>query len=232
VNAKDRRFTDREVALVLKRAAELEEHRQSDVPGRGMTLQQLHEIAREVGLGPQLVDSAVAEFESRRRFDTRTLLGLSPIGKVVHALPRVLDRNGMQRLIHEIEDRTSATGTVSEALGSVRWTSTADGHHFTHTTQVSLTPTHSETHVQVTERLSPRLQRVLHLLPPAWGAMIGLAVVASGGFAMAPAVGIVGGGAVLGVGIGRGIWNHLVRRSRARVDDLARAITRESTDLI
>jgi hypothetical protein len=49
---------------------------------------------------------------------------------------------------------------------------------------------------------------------------------------MAPAVGIVGGGAVLGVGIGRGIWNHLVRRSRARVDDLARAITRESTDLI
>lgn len=224
----ERRFTDKEVAVVLKRAAELEEKRQADLPGKGLTLSQLHDIAREVGLSPDMVNSAIADMRRNTRVDVRSLLGAAPMNKVVRAVPAALDRDGMQRLVHLIEDRLSATGTVTEALGAVRWTSTADGHHFNSTTQVALTPSGRDTQIQVAQRLSPRLQRVLHILPGAWSAMIAGAIVASAGVGTGPALAILAGSVGVGVAIGRGIWNHLAKRSSARVERLAAELTHEA----
>jgi len=224
----ERRYTDREVAVVLKRAAELEEERQSDIPGRGLTVSQLHDIAREVGLSPDMVDRAIADLGRHSRLGARSLLGASPLHKVVRAVPGPLDRDSLQSLIQLIEDHLSATGTVTEALGGVRWTSTVDGHPFSHTTQVSLTPSGRETHVQVVERLSPRLQRVMHILPGAWSAMIAGAIVASAGVGTAPALAILAGSVGVGVAIGRGIWNHLAKRSGVRVERLAAELTQEA----
>ncbi len=55
-----RRFDDEEVALILRRAAELQEA-QPGAGSQGMTLADLEEVAREAGLDPSLVRRAAAE---------------------------------------------------------------------------------------------------------------------------------------------------------------------------
>jgi hypothetical protein len=54
---RSRRFTDREVALVLKKASELEEV-EGTGSGGGLTLDDLEQIASEVGISPALIKKA------------------------------------------------------------------------------------------------------------------------------------------------------------------------------
>ncbi|AHG91589.1 hypothetical protein J421_4052 [Gemmatirosa kalamazoonensis] len=58
-----RRFDDDEVSLILRRAGELQEARQSDAGG--MSLADLESVAREAGLDPALVRQAAAELSPR-----------------------------------------------------------------------------------------------------------------------------------------------------------------------
>jgi hypothetical protein len=57
----DQRFTDQEMALILKRAAELQER--SDGHGASRSLGEISEIAAEVGIDRKFVDEAVAEMK-------------------------------------------------------------------------------------------------------------------------------------------------------------------------
>lgn len=66
----DRRYTDQEVALVLAKASELEEGRAlTSTSGRGLTLRELHEIAKEVGLSPRAIDVVEDRLPSRESAD-------------------------------------------------------------------------------------------------------------------------------------------------------------------
>ncbi|HSM16410.1 MAG TPA: hypothetical protein VK845_05350 [Gemmatimonadales bacterium] len=217
----DRRFTDQEVALVLQRAAEIEERRATTAGGRGLTLGELRDIAREVGLSPEVIDEAVASVRGGVRLSTRSLLGAALSAKAARGVRGRLEEDDLQRLIGVIEDRVDAAGTVTEALGTVRWTSIGRGHKFDRTTQVSLTAADRETQIQVVQRYPSGFRAVLHGLPTAWGAMIGGAVAAS--VAVAPLVGIgIGlGGAALGLGIGRSVWQMLARKSAREVERVA-----------
>ena len=61
----DRRFTDREAALVLRTAAELQERDGSHAAAgaRGLSLAQLEQVAREAGIDPAMVRHAVARLD-------------------------------------------------------------------------------------------------------------------------------------------------------------------------
>jgi hypothetical protein len=225
----DRRYTDQEVALVLQRAAELEEQRSSG-PGsaRGLSRRELHDIAREVGLSPAAIDEALTTLGTRRGPGGRSLLGPALSTKMVRAVPHRLGDDALRRLIHVIEDRVDATGTVTDALGTVRWTSIPSGHKFDRTTQVSLSSNTSETQIQVVQRYPGALRAVLHFLPGAWGAMIGGAVVASSGASALAALGMGLGAAAIGMGIGRGIWELVARRSEGHVERIVAAVAEEA----
>ena len=216
----NRRYTDQEVALVLQRAAEIEEQAPGDTAApRGLTLHELHDIAREVGLSPAVIDEALMGLTTRRR-SRSSFLGAPLSRKMVRGVPHHLGDEAFRHLIHVTEDCLDATGTVTEALGTVRWTSVSSGHKFDRTTQISLSSTNDETQIQVVQRYPAGFRAFLHLLPGAWGAMIGGAVAAS---VAIPAIGAIGlgvavGGAALGVGIGRGIWHMMSRRSERQVE--------------
>ena len=62
----ERRYTDRDVALILRRAAEIDKKSTPDAPVRGLSVGELQEIAGEVGIDPEAVTRAAAEFEGRR----------------------------------------------------------------------------------------------------------------------------------------------------------------------
>lgn len=218
----DRRFTDQEVALVLQRAAEIEERRATVSPARGLTLAELREIAREVGLSPDVIDEAVGTMQSRRGTPGRSLLGAPLSSKVVRGVPGRLSEAEMQGLVRVLEDRVESTGTVSEALGTVRWTSVGRGHKFDRTTQVSFLAKEGETQIQVVQRYPSGLPFVLQVLPGLWGAGIGFGVAAgAGGISTATGVGIVVGIAAVGAGIGRSIWSMLARRNAREVERVA-----------
>ncbi|HET9066135.1 MAG TPA: hypothetical protein VFN22_09995 [Gemmatimonadales bacterium] len=221
------RFSDQEVALVLQRATEIEEHRPGPGSGRGLTLRELHEIAHEVGLSPEVINEAVMAVQAGHRSRPHALLGAPLTTKSVRALPMALDSAAMQQLIRVIDDRIETTGTVTEALGIVRWTSADRGRGMDRSTQVSLTVRGDETQVQVVERHPARLRVVLHLLPASWGAMIAGAMAASASIGPVSGVGLALGGAALGLGLGRTVWQALARRrardTQALADSLAGA---------
>ena len=217
-----RRFTDREVALVLRKAAEIEES--GATASRGLSLQDLEEIGREVGISPEAIAKAAAGLDRRR--ERTPMLGAGPlVHRALHAVDGELSEEAMGRLVRLIDERTDSTGAVTEALGTVRWTG---GDRF-HSTQVSITPEDGETTIQVVEKAVPRLRRIFHLVPAGWGAIrAGPAVGSIDPVAGTAAVGILGLGAVVGALAGRTVWGVLSARSGARVERLAADPSREA----
>jgi hypothetical protein len=216
-----RRFTDREVALVLKKASEIEEAEAKE-GGRGLSLRDLQEIAREVGISAEAVATAVVSLE-RTRGGEVSLAGAPLVRRAVHAVEGALNQEAMARLIRVVDERADGAGTVSEALGSVRWT----GSGRFRSTQISLTPEAGETVIQVVEKAAPHLRPLFHLIPAAWGAMLALGALAPlalpAAGAAATAVGglVVLAGAVAGTAAGRLAWSWMSWSSGRRVEHLA-----------
>ncbi len=224
------RYSDQEVALVLRRAAELEEQRGESGAARGLTQHELEGIAREVGFSAEAVRQALAELRVR---GTPTRWLGQPAGvRIACAVPGRLTRDAMQRFTQTLEDHVSATGTVTEALGTVRWTTITDGSRDFRMTQVAITPTDDETHLQVTSRISNRLRVVLQLVPVGWGAIIGVGVAGSNGLAAAATLALTLGGAVAGGAIGRWIWERIARSNRRRAERLTDSLAQSASDLI
>jgi hypothetical protein len=219
-----RRFTDREVALVLKRASEIDVAEESTMGG-GLSLEDLQEIGREVGIAPEAIARAVSTL-GRRTSAVSGLAGAPLVHKSMHAVQGELDEAGLGALVHLVDERADGTGTVSEALGSLRWTS-ADRFR---SLQVSLTPGEGETRIQVVEKAKPRFRRVVQLIPAAWGVMLAMPAVGSGALGGLAVAGILAGGALVGGAIGRGVWSLLSARSQARVASLAEELSAQAND--
>jgi len=218
-----RRFTDREVALVLRRASEIEES-EGTTQGGGLSLRDLQEIGREVGISAEAISRAVSTLD-RRGSTLGGLAGAPLVHKAAHAVPGELDETALRALVHLVDERADGAGTVSEALGSLRWTS-ADRFR---SLQVSIAPGGGETRIQVVEKSKPRLRGVVQAMPAAWGMMLAMPVVGAGVGGLTVA-GVLAGGALIGGAIGRGVWSFLSSRSRARVTRLAEELSAQARD--
>lgn len=209
-----RRFTDREVALVLQRATELDDTETGSGSG-GLSLEDLKEIAGEVGIAPTAIDRAVATLDRGRSIGP-SWAGAPRTRKAVRALPTELDRDAIARIMAIVDDQTDSTGAITEALGSVRWT----GRDRFKSTRVSVTPRNGETIVEVVEKAEPKMRRIFHLLPPAWALMIaGPFAAAFGTAAMTVVMAVLA--VAVGLGVGRGAWALVSAASERRVQRLA-----------
>lgn len=218
-----RRFTDREVALVLKRATELDEVDPAIGAHGGTSLAELHSIAREVGISEAAVDRAVAGLETRGSGGVG-FLGPRGVRKAVHAIPATLDEGAVGRLIQVVDREVAHTGSVTEALGSVRWTGST---RFT-STQVSITPGDGETAIEVVEKAEPVHRYVFQLMPAMWGGIASIGAVAALG---PPGLLVTAGATLAGWGIGRAVWGSLDRIGQDRVKRLAASLAGEGRSL-
>lgn len=220
----DRRFTDREVALVLKKATELDEPPAVAEGHGGTSLEDLRSIALEVGISSTAVDRAVASLDARMPA-SEGFFGPRGVRKAVQALPSELDRDAVGRLVRVVDQNAPHAGTVTEALGSVRWM----GRDRLKSTQVSITSTGGETAIEVVEKAEAIHRYAFQLLPAAWGAMLAMpAIVGLGLPGIALAVAAAGGG----FAVGRLFWNRLQRLGQLRVKRLADALADEGQKLI
>ena len=60
-----RRYNEKEVALIIKQASELQESASSSESSTGMSLAELEQIAKETGLDPTLIRRAAADLDTR-----------------------------------------------------------------------------------------------------------------------------------------------------------------------
>ena len=121
----ERRYNEAEVAAIFERAAETQQtaggQHQLSSPD-GMTLAQLQEIGREVGIAPELVVAAANAIDQGGRPTSRRLLGLPiGVGRTID-LGRKLSDEEWERFVVDLRETFAARGTL-RGEGSLRqWT--------------------------------------------------------------------------------------------------------------
>jgi hypothetical protein len=116
----ERRFNEAEVAEIFELAAEAQHTGQRHLPsGEGMTLTELQEIGREVGMSPEQLAHAAKAIELRGRPTSRRFLGL-PIGVGLTVdLDRKLSDAEWDRFVADLRETFDARGILKQE-GSLR----------------------------------------------------------------------------------------------------------------
>ncbi|MFP3948069.1 MAG: hypothetical protein ACLFWG_05015 [Longimicrobiales bacterium] len=117
MSTSERRYSDEEVQEIFERATELQKQRgRSEGSKEGLTLPEIQEIGREVGVSPDRIESAARSLDlpapssaARKRF-----FGL-PVGvERAVPLPRPLTDEEWDRLVVDLRDTFDARGKVRE----------------------------------------------------------------------------------------------------------------------
>lgn len=121
--SKERRYQDHEIRQILDLAIGEEDGLAQSLPAvDGLTLLDLQEVGREVGLPPDRITQAVAAFEGRGESVPRgTALGLpTSVGRVV-PLPRSPSDREWELLIAELRTTFGGKGEVTSHGGLREW---------------------------------------------------------------------------------------------------------------
>jgi hypothetical protein len=220
----ERRFTDQDVALILRRAVELDRESGQEARGRGLSLEDLQEIAVEVGVDPAMVSRAAEELGTRSVVRSLSLMGDPVVRRGVRAVPGTADEETLRELMRIVDREMPAQGTITEALGSVRWNS---GDRFL-SRQVSVEPTLKETLIRVEERFEERVRTMVHAIPSSYAGFLGFIIGLEqlGGRGPGFALGLFSAASVFA--IAGQVWNRVSRNSRARVEALVDELSAEA----
>jgi hypothetical protein len=119
----DRRFNEDEVAAIFRQATEAQSPGQRQLPsGEGLTLAEVQEIGRQVGISPELVTQAAASLMQAGTPTARKVLGLTVgVGRTVE-LGRKLSDEEWERLVVDLRETFGARGKVTTEGSFRQWT--------------------------------------------------------------------------------------------------------------
>jgi hypothetical protein len=225
------RYSDKELALILKRATELDADLEHGAPSPvhlphnpdGLTLRQIQEIAGEVGLNPARILQAADSLAVEGLKGTDRLLGGPLRIRARRTLLKELEPVKQRRLLEVVRDVLGVPGEAHEVLGGVEW----KGTRRSDTIIVRVVPDEGRTGIHIT------VQRDLSFFLSHWFPFLlggGLAGVTLGilepGSAGAVA-GIVVGGLGTGLAVGRSLFSAGSRQWRRLLDRAADGMVRE-----
>lgn len=121
--SKERRYQDHEIREILDLAIGQEDGPAQSLPTvDGLTLLELQDVGREVGLAPDRITQAVAAFERRGESVPRgTALGLPTSVGIIVPLPRSPSNGEWERLIAELRTTFGGKGEVTSHGGLREW---------------------------------------------------------------------------------------------------------------
>src|ERR1041384_5521741 len=96
---RERRFSETEITGIFKRATSHDRLQAVPAVDGGMTMAELQEIGREVGLTPEAIADAVSVLEATKRQETRGFLGLPLRLEHVIELDRPLSDDDWERTV-------------------------------------------------------------------------------------------------------------------------------------
>lgn len=222
----DRHYNEDEVAAIFRAAAEGSESR--TLPGGradGLTLHDLQDIAREVGIPPTAVSRAAQSLDRPRSAAVpQTFLGLPIAVERTVALDRNLTDTEWELLVVQLREVFRARGTV-RAQGSMREWSNGNLHAL-----LEPTPTGYQLRLG-TFKGNARASTAIGTLMLGMSAVVGFVVASHGTIAdAAPSIASLGtiGAVFLANGVLRlPSWARLRRR---QIDDVAAQLTRTMQD--
>ncbi len=227
--AEKRRYSDKELALIIKRAAELEGRVGAEVPGGVHSLAEIQQIAEEAGLDPELILQAAASLESSALSRKSLILGAPTEFRFQRTIDAEIDESDLGELISTIRQIMGHEGEVSSVLGVAEWK------HYTQSEferalsrssprdHVEISPRPGETKIRVTSRYATQAGFVFGAGAAAAGLVSVLAVLWSGQ-ALPLEVGLIAGAWSAAYFGARSYWRRasslIERRARNLMDQL------------
>lgn len=119
----ERRYSEEDAAAIFQRAAEAQQGRRPQLQAsEGMTLAELTEIGREVGIPAELVAEAARSIDHTGRPVSRTFLGLPiGVGRTIE-LDRKLSDAEWEQLVSDLRETFDARGAVRYDGPFRQWT--------------------------------------------------------------------------------------------------------------
>jgi len=188
----------------------------------GLSLDEVRDIAGEVGLAAQFVEQAAASLPHESSLQGRGLLGGPWTHQLADTFPRTLGEAEQMELVDVIRGTLKHHGRVKEVLGSLEWET------LNRVDQLTVTVNSTDDNVSV--RIFDDLSGVAALT---WVGSLTAALIASGVIvdAIQPdsllvTASILGGGATAGLGVARAIWSRTTKAFRSRAERLRDEIAR------
>ena len=213
----ERTYSDSDVAIILRRAMEMQQD--SAARREGLTLRELRDIAREIGVDPDLVTDAASQLPAAGGGPVARLIG----GHVRHDVRLVHDAalspDQMQDLVMAIRTAMQHQGRTREVMGTLEWTTFGD------VSQVAVTVRahggRTTVHVLADRSGSAVLTAVGPIALGAFVAAITGAILEPG---VAGGVAIMGAGLAGGAALARAIWQRTTRGFQRKLTRLTEAI--------
>jgi hypothetical protein len=179
-----RRFGDEEIRRILQSAAELQE-RSDVVPqeaGRGLSLEELRQVASEVGIDPRFVDLAASHVDLPAERHDNQAAGAPTRWHYRASVPGEIAQGDLDQILQVIRGTLNEKGEVSEVWGRIEWSHAEVG-----STIVGITARDGSTELDVSAVKSEEAI-VLHFLGVSFGGILGAAVTAGALGVSGPAV--------------------------------------------
>jgi hypothetical protein len=215
----DRHYSDQEVALILRKAAQLDTGAAAPDAGEGLSLAEIERIAREVGIAPDVVARAAALISSEVPGTAARIFGGPANFRAEHEAGGTLPRERYGDVVEAIQRALDKSGKVSEVLDGLEWQTEGETTRVT----VAVRPAAGRTRVQIL--VDRGGSAVLAYLPFGLAALIGGAAT---GAILEPGLG--GGILIMGTALGTGflaartIWSAATRRFRRTFASLTDAV--------
>jgi hypothetical protein len=218
------RHSDREVARILQRAAELQQRDRErganagDIVS-GLSLEELKRIAAEVGVAPQYIDAAAAELRtgdpSRQRFFFWGAPNTTEVEDVVDGEVPEEEWEALVAMIRRSQGQVGETHTLGQTL---EWSAPRD--------HVSITPRGGQTRIRI---LAQHFERILPIYPPATAVSLLLMIAISTALHASPleALALCAASAGTMFGLSRALVGSLVNRKTRQMKELLRELAEQ-----
>lgn len=222
--SRDRRYSDNDLALILRKALQLQDRQPGEVPGPadGLTLHEIQAIAREIGLDAELIERAAAALPATEESAAARFFGGPQRYRLEYTARGELSRDGLNRVVDSIRRTTGHQGKLEEALGSMEWQTVGELSQIA----VRVSPHEGETSIQIIGDRSAA-SAVLFIVPMVIGAIgIGITGAVVEPTSVAGIVGVITGPLTAAFLTGRTIWATTTKRFRRKLRDLMDAVSR------
>lgn len=140
------RFNRDEISKILKRAAELEHNENIDDDSDGLTLQELQQVSKEVGIDPKYIQLALRELQTPTRSLTSNILGGPFKYNILEAAPGTLTEEEWEEVVSEIRRIHGGIGKTSKLGNTFEWEQRKQEIGYI---QVSLSPKKDHTKIHI-----------------------------------------------------------------------------------
>ena len=149
-----RRFNEKEVARIIKRASELQEEEAPAESSTGMSLAELEQVAREAGLDPALVRRAATDLDTRIT-DQRSspFFGAPTTLRLERTVDGEVPAEEFEPMVLQMQRVIGQVGTASTIGRTLQWTAYGVDRRriSTRTVQVIVTPRNGRTTIRIEE---------------------------------------------------------------------------------